>query len=324
MVRQDEAVDAEIDQARGVLNVLHALHDELARPHAADDVEVVVADGRVHRGVEQFTDGAAGGAERGELELGRGEEVEPPPRPRDGVDDRADRELGRDREPVALVAQARAGDGGVDGELQGVEPGRRRPLDEAVRDLALLHDVQLEPVAPDRVRGLHALDRGRAERGERERDAGGRRRGRTGGLALGLHQAGEAGGRDAERQRRGAAEDLARRVDVRGRPQDVGVELDVLERAAGTVERELALGGAVGVVERGLRGAALRDRAQIIDRERGVEAALAGVELGLLELHELEELADLGQLALNHGVSLSCGLTTDYARFGRGVQERGS
>ena len=44
------------------------------------------------------------------------------------------------------------------------------------------------------------------------------------------------------------------------RAQDAGVELDVLERLARAGERQLALGGAVGVVERRLRRAALRDR----------------------------------------------------------------
>ena len=84
-------------------------------------------------------------------------------------------------------------------------------------------------------------------------------------------------------------------------PQDAGVELDVLERLARARERQLALGGAVGVVEGGLRRAPLGDRAQVGDRERGVEAALAAVELGLLELHELEQLGGVGELAGDHG-----------------------
>ena len=110
-------------------------------------------------------------------------------------------ELRRNREAVALVAQARAGDGGVDGEHQGVEAGGRRALDEPVRDLALAHHVELEPVATVGVRGLDVLDGRRAERRQRERDARGRGRAGAGDLALGLHQAGEAGGRDAEGHR---------------------------------------------------------------------------------------------------------------------------
>ena len=148
-----------VGELRGILDVLHALDDELARPHAADHVEVVERDRRVHRRVEQLADGAAGRRQRGELERRGGQEVPPPPRARDRVDDRAERELRRDREPVALVAQSGAGDRGVDGEVQGVEAGRRGPPGELVRDLAVAHHVELEPVAAVRVGRLDVLDR---------------------------------------------------------------------------------------------------------------------------------------------------------------------
>jgi hypothetical protein len=65
-------------------------------------------------------------------------------------------------------------------------------------------------------------------------------------------------------------------------------------------ERQLALRRAVGVIESGLRRSPLGDRAQVVDRERGVEAALLAVQLGLLELHELEKLGGIGELALHH------------------------
>src|SRR5207342_930510 len=97
-------------------------------------------------------------------------------------------------------------------------------------------------------------------------------------------------------------EDLDRRVDVDRRAKDVGMELDVLERLPGTGERQLPLRRTVRVVERGLRRPALRDLAQVGDGERGVEATLAAVELGLFELHELQELGGPGELASDHGV----------------------
>ncbi|MDQ1175924.1 hypothetical protein QE416_000660 [Microbacterium sp. SORGH_AS 421] len=184
------------------------------------------------------------------------------------------------------------------------KPAAAGSLDEAVRDAAVFHDVELEPVAADGVGRLDVLDRGRPQGRERERDAGGGRRGGSRRLALGLHQTREAGGRDTERERGGPAEDLARGVDVGRGAEDVGVELHVLEGAARAVERQLTLGRTVGVVESGLGGATLGDRAQVRDRQRRVETALSRVELGLLELHELEELADLRQLTLNHGGSL--------------------
>jgi hypothetical protein len=66
------------------------------------------------------------------------------------------------------------------------------------------------------------------------------------------------------------------------------------------LERDLGLGGAVGVVEGGLRRPALSDVAQVVDRQRGVEPSLLRVEFRLLEPHELEDLVRLGELALGH------------------------
>ena len=124
-------------------------------------------------------------------------------------------------------------------------------------------------------------------------------------LALGLHQAGEARRGDAERQRARAAEHLAGRVDHGHVAQDRRVELDVLERLAGARERQLALGGALGVVERRLRRAALRDVAQVGDRQRLLEPAVGRVEGRRLEPHELGELSRVRELALDHGAVLS-------------------
>ena len=75
VVRQDDPVDTAINQTRRVRNVLNPFHHKLAGPHRADEVEVVVADRGVHRRVEQLPHGAAGGAERGELQLRSGEQA---------------------------------------------------------------------------------------------------------------------------------------------------------------------------------------------------------------------------------------------------------
>src|SRR3546814_19868580 len=108
---------------------------------SSDLLEVVEADRRIHRRVEEVAHGAAGVGEGGELELGRREEVDPPPGARDRVEDGAERQLRRDGEAVALVAQARAGDRRVDGEHQRVEAGLTRVAPEVVGDLTLAHDV---------------------------------------------------------------------------------------------------------------------------------------------------------------------------------------
>src|SRR5699024_4159476 len=93
VVGQDDPVHAQVGERLGDLERLDPLDHELAGPYAADDLEVLEADGGIHRGVQQFAHGAAGRGQRGELEGGRGEEVEPPPGPRDCVQHGAGRQL---------------------------------------------------------------------------------------------------------------------------------------------------------------------------------------------------------------------------------------
>ena len=140
--------------------------------------QVLVGHGRVEHRVEQLGDGARPPIERGEGERLGGQEVDPPRRPRDGVERRcAGVRVGRDRHAVALVAQPGAGHRHVDGDQQGVEAGLRRPVDQGHRPVAVLPHVELEPVATVRVGRRDVLDRRGAHRGQRERDAGRRGRG---------------------------------------------------------------------------------------------------------------------------------------------------
>src|SRR5690606_20621511 len=138
------------------------------------------------------------------------------------------------------------------------------------------------------------------EGGEGERDACGPRRRRPGPLPLAVHEAREPGRRDAERQRRGRAQDPAGGVDLGRGLEDVGVELDVLEGLPRPRQRHLAVGGAVRVVEGRPRCASLRDPPQIGDGESAGEAALPAVELGPSELQELEDFGGHGQPSLDH------------------------
>ena len=115
---------------------------------------------------------------------------------------------------------------------------------------------------------------------KRERDACPGRRMGTGDLALGLHQPGEARRRDPERQRDAVAEHSPAGVDLRDVAQDRRVKLDVAERLPGPGQRQLLLGGAVGVVERRFRRAALGDSAQVVDGQRRLEPRLVGLSCG--------------------------------------------
>ena len=53
------------------------------------------------------------------------------------------------------------------------------------------------------------------------------------------------------------------------------MKLDVAEGLSGTLDGQLVLGGAVGVVECRLRGAPFGDAPQILDGQRGIQAPLA-------------------------------------------------
>src|SRR5699024_6417613 len=88
VVGQHDRVDAEVGELLRVLERLHALDGELAGPHGADLGEVVEVNGRVHRRVEQLADGPAGLGQGSELELRGGQEVPPPPRTGNRVEDR--------------------------------------------------------------------------------------------------------------------------------------------------------------------------------------------------------------------------------------------
>ncbi len=74
------------------------------------------------------------------------------------------------------------------------------------------------------------------------------------------------------------------------------MELDVQERLPRTVQRNLGLGGPVGVVEGRPRCASGGDAAQVLDGERGVEAASGRGEARFWELQQRREVTRAGLL----------------------------
>ena len=86
------------------------------------------------------------------------------------------------------------------------------------------------------------------------------------------------------------------------------MKLDILEGLACAVHRELAFGGAIGIVKSGSWGAAFGDLAQIINGEGFFEAVPGEVQAGLLERHKFFEFAGLGELTLYHGAPSFCGV----------------
>ena len=159
--------------AARVVDGLHALDDDLARPLVPDPGEVLVGrpSGRTSCRAARATvpdqrssDANASGSVVRKLNHHPGRGI--------ALSDRARRQGRRDRHAVALVAQPRARDRDVDGDQQRVEAGLGRPVDQRHRPVAVLPHVELEPVAAVRVRRRDVLDRGGAHRRQRERDAG--------------------------------------------------------------------------------------------------------------------------------------------------------
>ncbi len=245
-----------------------------------------------------------------------GEEVEPPRRPVGRVQDGLEGQRGRDGHAVADVAEAGAGDGGVHGDHEGVVAGCSGALDQFEGPFPVRPQVQLEPVAARGCGGSHVLDRRRPHGGEGVGNACSLGGLRAGVFALGLHHPGETCGGDPHGQTGPAAQDVGAEVDAGDIAQDPGPEFDVEERLAGAAQGDFGLGGAVGVVERGLRRAALGHVAQIPD---GARAAKPGgpAELRLLELHQRGKVCVPGRAALQGGGKSAGGVVSCFRADGR-------
>ena len=132
-----------------------------------------------------------------------------------------------------------------------------------------------------------------------------------------------SGWSDAERQCGRAAENGRRGIDDRDIAQDRGVELDVLERLAGTGEGDFGLGGSLGVVERGFGGAALRDGAQVMDGEHLLESTLLRVELRGGEVHERRQIAHPREVAFESRAQVLFSTTMKTISTGAGRNTEG-
>ena len=162
VVREQNTVHTQIGEFLRIFEVLHALNHDLAGPHFTDNLQVFIVDGGVHRVIQKLAHGAAGRGERGEFQLGRGQEVKPPPGARNRVQQGLHRQVRRNRETIALIAQTSASNGCIHGEEERIESCLGGALYQSVGDFALAHDIQLEPEAAVRVCGAHILNAGSA------------------------------------------------------------------------------------------------------------------------------------------------------------------
>ena len=124
------------------------------------------------------------------------------------VDERLERQRGRNGQAVVHVTQPGPADRGVHGQQERVEAVLRCPIHQIFTGAVVTPDVELEPLAGLRRRGGEILD-GRRRHGRQCHrnavalgDAGDR------GLAFVVHHAGEPRWGESERQGRPLAEDL--------------------------------------------------------------------------------------------------------------------
>jgi uncharacterized protein (DUF1810 family) len=119
-----------------------------------------------------------------------------------------------------------------------------------------------------------------------------------------MHQPGEARRRYRKRHRDVPAQHLPIGADSADVAQDRRVKLDVAKGLSGTVQRNLILGRAVGIIESGLRCPSPGKAPEVVDGLRIVEPTLDTVEPGLAEADQRREVARLRYLSFDHCVTV--------------------
>ena len=180
MVGHHQRLRAGLGGFLGVLDVENALQDQLARPDAADPLDVLP----VQRGVELRRDP---GSERGDVvgalemtgEIAEGaalaaQHAGDPGRLGGEIEQFRQRPFRRHRHAVLDVLMALPDHLQIDGQHQRAAFGGDGALDQRLDEAAVLHDVELEPERLVDIGG-DVLDRADRHRAQREGNAGGLR-----------------------------------------------------------------------------------------------------------------------------------------------------
>ena len=180
MVGDHQRLRAGLRRLIGVLDVENALQDQLARPDAADPLDILP----VQRGVELRRDP---GPERGDVvgalevtdEIAEGaalaaQHAGHPGRLGGEIEELRQRPFRRHRHAVLDVGMALPDHLQIDGQHQRAAFGRDGALDQRLDEAAVLHHVQLEPERLVDIGG-DILDRADRHRAQRVGNAGGLR-----------------------------------------------------------------------------------------------------------------------------------------------------
>ncbi len=252
----------------GVLDRTDALQHDGEVGQAAQPVEVPPREARVELRVHEVRQRhrRARGAPRHVRERDR-PAAEEGPRPRgmaDPVDDRAQPDGRRQREPAAHVSLAAPEHRRVHGDQQRLVPLGDRPLDHVPHEPAVAPHVDLEPLRSRADRG-HLLDAPGPERRQGVGQPPLRRGAGRGELAVGVGDAGEPDRRQRQRGRDRPAEQGRGEIDLGHVAQHARRELDVPPCGGVGRQRDLVLRRAVDVVEDARREPSAGRGAQVVD-----------------------------------------------------------
>ena len=203
----------------GVFGIKDAFENELAAPSLLDPFHIVPAERRVaplvHPGrqrleIADVLDMSDDVSERSPL---RPKHVDAPARFRRQIDEIGDRHARRRRKPIHNVLVALSEDCQIEGENERGAARGLGAIDEVAGEIAVAHDVKLEPERARRVL-RHVLDRTDAHGRQSERNARLFRGAGGEDFAVGMLHAGHAGRRqrDGHRHRKAGHRRLQRSV----------------------------------------------------------------------------------------------------------------
>ena len=204
MIGDDHCVGTDLQGPFRVLGVQDALQDQLAAPAIPDPLDVVPAELRIKLlgdpqgdrshvvGARCMTDDVTKGSPTGP------KHAQAPSRLRRDIENIGERDLGRSSETVLDVPVTLTNDLQIKRKDQCGASRGFRPVDQASDEIAVLHDIKLEPERLIRI-GCHVLDRANAHGRERVRNSCLRRGASDENLTISTLHSDDAGRRQRDR-----------------------------------------------------------------------------------------------------------------------------
>jgi hypothetical protein len=274
MIRYHDGIGPGGEPQAGVFGVEHSLENEFAGPAAPDPLHIAPIGRRIElRGGPLRKSANCAGAADASRQIAESapfaeQHLERPVGFRSHVQDIAQREPRRNREPVARIAAPLPQGLQIEREHERRTLRGGRAIDEFLIEAAILHEILLKP------EGLlgrcsNILDRANGHGAHAIRNAARSRGAGREYLAVRVEQAGEPGRADRQGHRDGCAHQRRGKRHVRHIHHDPLAKGHRIEVGGVALKRPFIVGAARGIVEDGAWNALLRKLAQIIDAEDG-------------------------------------------------------